>query len=312
MSKQKRLIFTLTGLALLALVTFNIDYVKIAPRRRQGEIRFARRGYIQGNLGNRLFAVASTIGIARANGLEPCIEPKLKKDDSLKQFKNIPYCPGEKGNATVWDTPVYYGPLKKLGVSDDVSDIETIGYGQSYRYFEDVQEEVVNAFKLNNLLQDQSREFMKDYKDSIKVGIHVRRTDMIAFGRLYGGYPKKGFFVNGMRTMRKKYGPSVKFFVATDDLEWCKQQSFFRTKDVFFIERDAIGDFGILRECDHMIIGLGTYGWWSAYLGAHQKGGDVIYFQKDQKNPPKNKHFNAVDFYLPTWVSVSDYVTQVK
>jgi hypothetical protein len=52
----------------------------------------------------------------------------------------------------------------------------------------------------------------------------------------------------------------------------------FKSEDIVFIDNSPGTDFAILAGCDHMIMSIGTFGWWIAWLGAHQRGGDVLYF----------------------------------
>ena len=42
--------------------------------------------------------------------------------------------------------------------------------------------------------------------------------------------------------------------------------------DMVFTEKeDPFVDMDILAGCHHIIITIGTYGWWTAWLGAHQR-----------------------------------------
>eukprot|EP00591_Stephanopyxis_turris_P009444 CAMPEP_0195518230 /NCGR_PEP_ID=MMETSP0794_2-20130614/12623_1 /TAXON_ID=515487 /ORGANISM="Stephanopyxis turris, Strain CCMP 815" /LENGTH=304 /DNA_ID=CAMNT_0040647165 /DNA_START=134 /DNA_END=1048 /DNA_ORIENTATION=- len=290
------------------MMNLSVHHEPVTQRRN---MRAIRQNFMFGRLGNKLFAIASTIGIARTHGLEPCIAPMYSKDKTLTIFKNIPFCAGDEEKLTVWNIPMFSGSITPEDASDSTTDVEVKGYGCSYTFFEDVEEEILSAFEFTDDLKKVSKEFMDNHKDSIKedsikVGIHFRRTDMISFGGLYGPFPGTDFYKHSMKIMREKYGPSVIFLVASDDVEWCKAQDFLQVEDVLFIDQSTVEDFAILKECDHMIIGHGTFAWWAAYLGASQKGGDVMYFQEDIEKPVKNKYFEADKFYLPKWTAVSN------
>ena len=97
----------------------------------------------------------------------------------------------------------------------------------------------------------------------------------------YLRFPSDDYFVQSMNYFRKKYDNKVKFIVASDDITWCKERSYFSGGDVYFTipgSRDTANfDFAIISSCDDMIISRGTFGWWSGYLSYLRKGGQVIY-----------------------------------
>ena len=48
-----------------------------------------------------------------------------------------------------------------------------------------------------------------------------------------------------------KSGASLAFFVASDDVNWCKEQQAFEADDTYFIEGGSIvSDFSILLQMD--------------------------------------------------------------
>lgn len=105
-----------------------------------------------------------------------------------------------------------------------------------------------------------------------------------------------------MAKMRTIHGPRVKFFIATDDPEWCKTQNVFLQDDVVLRlhkNENATVDFSILQQMDHIILSYGTFGWWAAWLGAFQSGGTVLYHTT-------NSTTDDVDFYPESWVQVTD------
>ena len=63
------------------------------------------------------------------------------------------------------------------------------------------------------------------------------------------------------------------FIVASDDKIWC--QKFLAKDDVIVtsIENSAELDFAVLKNCNHSIISVGTFGFWTGYLHLN---GEVI------------------------------------
>lgn len=59
--------------------------------------------------------------------------------------------------------------------------------------------------------------------------------------------------------------PGEKFFVFSDDLEWCKKK-FKGNRFTFFKGKDEIEDFNTMASCESNIIANSSYSWWAAYL----------------------------------------------
>ena len=114
-----------------------------------------------------------------------------------------------------------------------------------------------------------------------------------------------------MQYFRLKYGTErkrVRFYLASTDIERSKNLQIFSDESVVFLNgQNAIFDFAVLMSCDGMILSSGTFGWWAAWLGAHQREGDVLYFgEVFRMSHRKNKGLvNKEDFYPPTWREIS-------
>jgi galactoside 2-L-fucosyltransferase 1/2 len=108
------------------------------------------------------------------------------------------------------------------------------------------------------------------------------------------------------------------FVVCSDDMTWSQANfqaalsnntAVFTGKCLpqvtFFAGRNAVQDMTVLVSCNHTILTMGTFGWWSAYLS----GGLAIY---SKKYPPLwNSGYNkplmtrSNDVYLPSWIGLS-------
>lgn len=133
----------------------------------------------------------------------------------------------------------------------------------------------------------------------IHVGIHVRRGDKVDDPK----YTVAGtdYYRRAMEYLRKKYNRDcessddtedcprtrVKFHIVTDTISWIDENDdTFEHPDVVLLsnapEREeddnfcVMIDFAMLTKCDHIILSGGGFGFWAAYLGAHQNGGEVI------------------------------------
>ena len=88
----------------------------------------------------------------------------------------------------------------------------------------------------------------------------------------------------------------VVFFIFSDDIEWCKQQTIFNGENIVFPSiDDKYIDLCIMSMCDHNIIANSSYSWWASYLN---------------KNPDKRIiapsiwfgfNCNLDDLYMDNW-----------
>ncbi|KAK3889162.1 hypothetical protein Pcinc_006737 [Petrolisthes cinctipes] len=127
-----------------------------------------------------------------------------------------------------------------------------------------------NGF-LSKIMENRSSEL----PDPVFVGFHIRRTDYEGFfKRRYGGrLPETAYYTRALSHYRTKFPDAAVFIVASDDLKYARSE-LDQYHDVFFSPGFSPGeDMALLASCNHSIITVGSYGFWSAYLA----GGEVVY-----------------------------------
>ncbi|GAV03065.1 hypothetical protein RvY_13547 [Ramazzottius varieornatus] len=282
-------------------------------------------------LGNFLFAVASVIGVARSTyrqpglfqgmgtarqGLFPHLNfyavPKAQSltDDKLK---NVII---DTGVAGIHNLDIYKQIMQSRKNDDGLVDFVIIsGYMQSWRYLEAFHDEVrqrlqfapsiyesaIQALVLNTpkyILKNSSR---PDGQPYTLVGIHVRRGDMVNHG--YGYQPASEAYLLACVSYFTRYYPNVLFVVASNDISYCPK--LFQGSFVFIATVNPPEvDMALLTLMDHLILSVGTFGWWSAYL----KDAIEIWFYKTwyKSGSGVENEYVSRDYFLPTW-NVSDY-----
>jgi len=93
--------------------------------------------------------------------------------------------------------------------------------------------------------------------------------------------------------------PGIKFVVFSDDMEWCKAQSWPTIYPVeFFDSADELKVFWSLLNCRAAaIIANSSFSYWGAMLGAHTVGSSVIY--------PVAWHLEeSVDLFPESWLGL--------
>ena len=270
------------------------------------------RKELVGRLGNQMFQYASALGIAYAKHGDSCIiaDEDLISYDDLRSSKEdlINVC---KGPFSVCGRPDYpYTVVSELGyakynmkpfmVSGSI-EIETdmdVGFLQSYKYFENIKGIIREKFKFKGDVSRKVTRFINKVKvGGYKViGLHARRGDHLALG--YMRFPPIGYFDRARDYFRKKY-KKVRFIVATNDRLWAKEK--FESEDTIIIShsKSAVEDLAILGACDGVIMSLGTFSFWGAWLC----GGPVIYYKNEfvMSHSVNKGNVRKSDYYLPEW-----------
>ena len=136
----------------------------------------------------------------------------------------------------------------------------------------------------------------------------MRRTDHVSLG--YLNIPNNEYFEEGHVIYEKKYD-KVMFYLATDDVLWCKRATAFQTSDVVFLQGSMENDFAVLAACQGMILSVGTFGWWAAFLVHNDSHKDIIYQAQEfkmQHSINKNKVI-VEDYYPGSWSNLNQHVS---
>ena len=299
--------FLAVGAALNHLVIIFPRLVAPAPER-EIVVRLRAR------LGNHLFQLASATGIAVHHNASMCYIMSYRTSNYLQDL--VPKTPFRA--CSVHTKLLYY--TSRLYTHEErghcifdmphphASTLSVCQYLQSYKYFENV--DIASLYVLRPeyvLVAKNTMQLALPAQDNIEtVGIHIRRTDQITAGFL--NMPPPEYFSQTIQHFRRTI-PRVHFFVVSDDIEWCMQQDVFHQKAYISLVQNSsvMADFALLVLCNHMIITVGTFGWWGAFLGPHLHGGEVLYYQSEfnMNHETNNNTVIHRDYYPPSWKAVA-------
>ncbi|XP_050404417.2 galactoside alpha-(1,2)-fucosyltransferase 2-like [Patella vulgata] len=241
-------------------------------------------------LGNKIYMFAASYGTARRKNMALV----MKNDATLRATFNIEGAYNTNWtlckNATTISEPSCCRAWPNIY---NVSNEKTVilgGYLQSYKYFDDHRDEVRRYLIFrNNVLNEANNKlndlFKKRYPGQNKekrtlIGVHIRRGDYLSSNSIKFGYvtaPKEYIF-RAQKYMETQYS-NITYFVCSNDLAW--------TNDVFKGQTDAIivpigpahVDLALLSLMDHMIMTVGTYGFWASWF----VNGTTIYLREFAK-----------------------------
>lgn len=204
-----------------------------------------------GSLGNQLFQVAVTISAAR----------KLQMPYLIPEWKEAKwFC----GSFTMGNVPHNIPAFHQQGfnfseINASTQDINLVGYFQSYKFFENIEQEIRDIFRFKQEIYDTIAEKYPGVIASPSVGVHVRRGDYLKFPHHHPVQSIEYY------SEAASHFEDHNFFVTTDDPEWCLANLPFE----FTLSNLESGyDMCLLSMCSSNIIANSSFSWWGAWLNS--------------------------------------------
>jgi hypothetical protein len=146
------------------------------------------------------------------------------------------------------------------------------GYFQSYRYFHQYRENLINEFTFSKV---KNSSYYSTIKETESVGIHVRRGDYISDKKVSRVMSEldPAYYTAAAKKILSIIKKPVHFFIFSNDPGWVEQKLLPRlapfgkyTVVDHNLEPRALYDFECLKNCKHQIIANSTFSWWAGYL----------------------------------------------
>ncbi len=241
-------------------------------------IAFRKLGEM-GRLGNSLFQIAATIGIAKANGMDY----GFNKWDYEGYFKiELPKAPlGDMSPLREQD----FG-FSSYEVSPEL-DYELMGYFQSEKYWEHIKDEIIDGF-------DRVRAIPPLLQIHDIISVHVRRGDYLKLSNYHTNLTLD-YYKRAMAMF-----PGSPFFVFSDDIGWCERN--IKGNGVSYIPSTVgeVESLKLMSQCSHNIIANSSFSWWGAYLNRNPDKIVIAPKQWFGKDGPQNTQ----DLIPKSWVTI--------
>lgn len=239
-----------------------------------------------GRLGNVLFEFASAYGLSLQHSCRLYLGPRLIEELSqyfdihvtdllteaqLKSISSIQH---------LYNHCTYFPELLQSNKSEHV---ELTGYWQAQKHFANQTDQIRAQLRFKQTVVEPVKNFLQTNvsdNSSQLIGIHIRRGDFIGQRRV----SPDQFIFNAMNYFQKKYS-RTKFIFTSDDKNYCREKFGGRNNTYFTPNSfNPAQDMALLTLCHHIIITVGTYGWWGAYLLQNQSG-EIITDSKPNHDP---------------------------
>lgn len=250
---------------------------------------------LAGGLGNMMFQLAASYGIGKRSGHTLLYNShhvgtlhKHPHEYRETVFRNI--IPLED------EVEFYKASIPDFDYKEIILPNENIaldGYFQSYKYFEDCKEDIIQLFTPPQDVVSYIRTKYPNLKNT--VALHVRRGDYVNLQEHHHSL-SVDYYKNAML-----FFPEAKFLVFSDDVSWCKDQ--FEGDQFTFVEEDDVRSLYLMSFCEHNIIANSTFSWWGAWL--NQSPNKIVIYP-DKWFGPKNSQFNTRDMFPEDWICLTE------
>lgn len=188
-------------------------------------------------------------------------------------------------------------------VLDLPDNVLLIGYWQSYKYFQDIEKNIRNDFKLKSPLSAQKQKELQTIKNMENpIAIQIRRGDYATnqeTNKFHGLIPMEYYLQASKQIAKEVKDPQ--FIVISDDPDWCEKNLKLNYPTTFINNTNGKGheDMYLMSNCRHHIIANSSFGWWGAWLCENNE--KIVVAPKQWF---KGANVKMADRLLPGWISL--------
>ncbi len=181
----------------------------------------------------------------------------------------------ETSNHTEWNP--FHGPIAQLqqanifqpDVTDVVGDFYFHGYWINRKYFDAYRAEMLQDFTFPEFTETHNLEFAEKIRTSNAVAVHVRRGDFVKLG-----WNTPTELIHQAIEVLRDHVPDMTLFVFSDDLAWCRENTFTLGlnlgKEAVFVDGNhgasSFRDLQLMSLCPHMVLGASSFNYLAAIL----------------------------------------------
>lgn len=250
-------------------------------------ITFSRIGK-KGNLGNQLFQIASTIGLATKSNRE--FSFLLWKYQNA--FKNkLPLLSADLADFVDFEEKEYH--FHKWNF--DTSNYDLDGWLQTEKYFD--KKLTKYYFDFSDSLKEKISKLYQKAFEKRTILISIRRGDFVNH-KDYFQLPIH-YYLNSLATFFPNWD-SCNLIILSDDINYCKYHFSFLDNAFFGDNLNEPEQLCLGSMCDDFIISNSTFSWWTAWLG--EKSDSKIIRPLKNFDGQKSKEFDDKDYYPERWI----------
>lgn len=230
-------------------------------------------------MGNQMFIYACARSLAKKRKLNYCLSDlkglhyfELSSDDKNNNFKYNKFrilskLPGFQYKFFhLQDNRYDY--LQKI-TSESYKNVWYYGYFQGERYFQDIQDDIRECFKIKSSFHEKYRKALSEISSEKEfITVHIRLSDYKTFGPDFLQGPDLSLPFDYYHKLIQEYYHNEKnqLVFLSDDIALVKQVFQSQYPEAYFSENTPIVDFQILMNSQIALISHSSFAWWASWL----------------------------------------------
>ena len=260
-------------------------------------ITFSKIGK-KGNLGNQLFQIAATIGLATKNGREFSFLPWKYQNGFNNQ---LPLLSSDLSNFVNVVEEEYHH--YQWNFEDKKYDID--GWLQTEKYFD--AELTKHYFEFSDSLKEKISNLYHRAFQKRTILISIRRGDFVDH-KDYFQLPIN-YYLNSLAEFFPDWD-SCNLIILSDDIKYCKYHFSFLENAFFGDGLNEVEQLCLGTMCNDFIISNSTFSWWTAWLG--EKRDSKIIRPLKNFDGQKSIELDDKDYYPDRWIQYNHLDKKIK
>lgn len=173
------------------------------------------------------------------------------------------------------------------------------GGWHSYKYIENVKEEVQNLYKFDySKIGEKNQKIICEMRRENSISVHIRRGDYLnTINSRWGGVVSIKYYEKAFEKIKEI--PNKKYYFFTDDCEWVKNH--FELENMIVVDwnkgSNSWIDMLLMSNCKININPNSTFSWWASWLNNEEN--KKVYVPDRFVVDHKSK-----DFYPDDWIQI--------
>lgn len=180
-----------------------------------------------------------------------------------------------------------------------VKDKILIGYFQSVKYFNDIDDVIKNEFVPKQEKIKENAYLYKLMSETESVCVSIRRGDYLSAIEINNVYIcNEKYFSDAIQKIQQLLSNPV-LFIFSDEIEWVKENMQFPGEVYYESGKDPVWEkLRLMSHCKHFIISNSTFSWWAQHLSQYSEKKVIApsIWRKDGRK---------VDIYEDNWVTIA-------
>lgn len=262
---------------------------------------------VKGGLGNQLFQYATGYAVAKKMNTELCVEKSFYPMQKLRGFKLSLLSVSESEIKDKICRPLFVqvfenryinkllrmAGFEKMTFLNQTYFLETKlkylpqifelssdrvyldGYFQSYMYFEQYREDLLNLFAPRYEFNEEWKSYCREMCQVDSVAVHVRRGDYLKIKNKNDlqYVLEEDYYKRAIDFLTEKLSNPV-FYWFSDDIEWVKEH-FGDNSQFKYVqltsENADLDEMMLMSNCKNIITANSSFSWWAAWLNQNEK-----------------------------------------